>query len=202
VRLLVYLPILWYNYHSPFYTWPILYLAHFIRGYSLRNVDHSPNQNWIKCIKVCNPFCICVMASIYKFSRFPIVSVFPIRIINCDFYSESESDINEPGGKGYFCDPWMQWRSQTIIFGRAYIERRRRNPFWGGSGGILPRENFEIWSPSMAISRVSGERFCIILKIIYCRKDLIFNHDFSITWILNLTQRSLLGRVWIVKSKF
>ena len=49
----------------------------------------------------CNPFCIGVMASIYKFSRFPIVSVFPIRIINCDFYSESESDINE-GGKGIF----------------------------------------------------------------------------------------------------
>ena len=52
----------------------------------------------------CNPFCIGVMASIYKFSRFPIVSVFPIRIINCDFYSESESDINE-GGKGYFREP-------------------------------------------------------------------------------------------------
>ena len=51
-----------------------------------------------------NPFCIGVMASIYKFSRFPIVSVFPIRIINCDFYSESESDINE-GGKGYFREP-------------------------------------------------------------------------------------------------
>ena len=30
----------------------------------------------------------------------------------------------------------------------------------------------------MAISRVSGVRFCIILEIIYCRKDLIFN-DFS-----------------------
>ena len=52
----------------------------------------------------CNPFCIGVIASIYKFSRFPIVSVFPIRIINCDFYSESESDINE-GGKGYFREP-------------------------------------------------------------------------------------------------
>ena len=52
----------------------------------------------------CNPFCIGVMASIYKFTRFPIVSVFPIRIINCDFYSESESDINE-GGKGYFREP-------------------------------------------------------------------------------------------------
>jgi hypothetical protein len=52
----------------------------------------------------CNPFCIGVMASIYKFSRFPMVSVFPIRIINCDYYSESESDINE-GGKEYFREP-------------------------------------------------------------------------------------------------
>jgi hypothetical protein len=30
----------------------------------------------------------------------------------------------------------------------------------------------------MAISRLSGVRFCIILEIINCRKDLIFN-DFS-----------------------
>jgi hypothetical protein len=71
----------------------------------------------------------------------------------------------------------LQWRSQTFIFGGAKRTPKARGHV-GGSGGILPRENFEIWSPSMAISLVSGVRFCIILEIIYCRKDLIFN-DFS-----------------------
>ena len=81
----------------------------------------------------------------------------------------------------------MQWRSQTIIFfgGGGHISNAEGVSLFREN---FPRENFEIWSPSMAISRVSGERFCIILKIIYCRKDLIFN-DFSIMWILNLQWR-------------
>jgi hypothetical protein len=68
-----------------------------------------------------------------------------------------------------------QWRSQTFIFGGAKRTPKARDHL-GGSEGILPRENFEIWSRSMAISRVSGVRFCIILEIIYCRKDEIGSH--------------------------
>ena len=45
----------------------------------------------------------------------------------------------------------------VIHFGRSLVAQPDFH--FGGSRGILPRENFEIWSPSMAISRVSGVRF-------------------------------------------